>query len=252
MDSTYDGYGAMLAFLLILLPLLLIFALAGYLISAFFLMKIFEKAGVEGKWRAWVPVYNTLVLAKLGDLSPWVMLGAVVGSAILSQIPVIGWILSLVAIAVGVIVGWRVGLKLGKDWPYLLLWLIPGVGTLIWLGILAFSSDRWNPNIPPAPWANSFLKDTTVWPGIPQQQSAVAAPGYGYPTAASGGPAAPPAGYEPAPGYQAPPAPAAAPPATPPAPPATPPAAAPPANPTPPPAAPPANEPPAGPDAPRP
>ena len=33
-------------------------------------MRIFEKAGVQGKWRAWVPVYNTLMLAKLGDLNP--------------------------------------------------------------------------------------------------------------------------------------------------------------------------------------
>ena len=49
----------------------------GYVIASFFLMKIFEKAGVQGKWRAWVPVYNGLIFAKLGDLSPWAMLIAI-------------------------------------------------------------------------------------------------------------------------------------------------------------------------------
>ena len=51
-----------------------IIAIAGYIISSFFLMKIFEKAGVQGKWRAWVPMYNTMIFVKLGDLSPWWLL----------------------------------------------------------------------------------------------------------------------------------------------------------------------------------
>ena len=37
-------------------------------------MKIFDKAGVQGRWRAWVPVYNTLIFVKLGDLNPWWLL----------------------------------------------------------------------------------------------------------------------------------------------------------------------------------
>ena len=52
-------------------------AVAFYVIGSWFLMKIFDKAGVQGRWRAWVPVYNLLVFAKLGDLSPWVMLIAI-------------------------------------------------------------------------------------------------------------------------------------------------------------------------------
>ena len=230
--NDYDGYGALIAFWLILAPILLILALVGYIVGSFFLMKVFEKAGVQGKWRAWVPVYNALVLAKLGDLSPWVMLGAIAASALLGSIPGIGFIFSAVGLVAGVLAGWRVGLKLGKDWPYLLLWLIPGVGVLIWLGILAFGNDRWNPNIPPAPWANSFLKDTTVWQGIPVQPGAsvAAAPpaAGGYPPAAGYQPPPPPAGYAPPPGSAPPPsAPAAPPAAAPPA--AAPPAAAPPA-----------------------
>ncbi|TQJ32567.1 large exoprotein [Microbacterium sp. SLBN-146] len=249
--SDYDyGYGGLVALYLVLLPILFILSIIGYVIASFFLMKIFEKAGVQGKWRAWVPVYNTLVLAKLGDLSPWAMLIAIGASAILGQIPFIGWIFGLVAVAAGVLVGWRVGLKLGKDWPLLLLWLIPGLGVYIWLGILAFTSSPWNPAIRPAPWASTVLKDTTVWQGIPVQP--------GAPVGQAGGAAGayPPAGYQPPPGYQppappagyAPPAPPsgyAPPPAAAPQPPVTPPAA----PPTEPPAAPP-TEPPAAPEPP--
>lgn len=199
---TYDdGSGfAALAFLIVLLPLLLISIFAGYIISSFFFMKIFEKAGVQGKWRAWVPIYNTLIAAKLGDVSPWAYLIVLVGASVLSNIPVIGFVFGLVAVAAGVVVAWRIGLKFGKDWPLLLLWLIPGIGTLIWLGILAFGSARWNPAIAPAPWANTVAADKTVWDGVPVQPgqqvtgssgSGYGGPGYGGPTAGSTPPPAP-------------------------------------------------------------
>ncbi len=227
-DSYYydDGSGAFgaLAFFLVLLPILLIFALAGYVISAFLLMKVFEKAGVEGKWRAWVPVYNALVAAKLGDLSPWVYLIAIVASSVLVNIPIIGWIIGLAGVAAAVMFGYRLGLKFGKDWPYLLLWLIPGVGYLIWLGILAFGSSPWNPAIRPSPWANTFLADKTVWSGIPVQ------PDQQLQGSTPGGPAGPPTGY-------APPAQPYTPPQAPPAAGPTPPPPASPAGPTPPPPA---------------
>ena len=133
-----------------LLPFLFIFAIAGYVIGSFFLMRIFEKAGVQGKWRAWVPVYNFMVFAKLGDLSPWVMLGAIVRCRSCSAgCRSSAGSSSLAALAACVIAAWRVGLKLRQGWPYLLLWLIPGLGALIWLGILAFDKSPWNPNIAP-------------------------------------------------------------------------------------------------------
>ncbi len=202
---TYDdGSGlAALAFLIVLLPLLLISIFAGYIISSFFFMKIFEKAGVQGKWRAWVPVYNTLVFAKLGDVSPWAYLIVVVGASVLSNIPLIGFVFGLVAVAASVVVAWRVGLKLGKDWPLLLLWLIPGVGTLIWLGILAFGSARWNPAVAPAPWANTIAADKTVWEGVPVQPgqavSGSGGSGYGGPGYGGSGYGGPAAGSTPPP-----------------------------------------------------
>ena len=63
-------------------------------------MKIFEKAGVQGKWRAWVPIYNSMVFSKLGDLSPWLILIAIGASILLGWIPVIGSVIGIAAFVV--------------------------------------------------------------------------------------------------------------------------------------------------------
>lgn len=239
----YDDYGAGYAGLLLAYSFVIfLVAIAAYVLSSFFLMKIFQKAGVQGAWRAWVPVYNIMVFFKLGDLSPWLVLYGLGGALLLSWIG-IGFIFSLALGVFSVMAAWRVGLKLQKDavWTVLYFFL-----SIVWMGILAFDKSRWNANIAPAPWAaNGFLGDRTVWDGVPAQSAAVA-PGYGAAPQGYAPPAqgyAPPApqGYAPPaqPGY-APPAAPAAPvtgaPATPPAPPAPP--AAPPAGPAAPPAPP--------------
>ena len=118
MDDYSGGSAAAAAAALIVFAFFVfIFAVIGYVISAFFLMKIFDKAGVQGRWRAWVPVYNLLVFAKLGDLSPWVMLIAIAAGALLSGIPVLGVIIGLVPLAAGAMAAWRVGQKLQKETP---------------------------------------------------------------------------------------------------------------------------------------
>jgi hypothetical protein len=223
-----------------------IFAIGAYILSSIFLMKIFEKAGVQGKWRAWVPVYNFMVFSKLGDLSPWLILIAIGASIVLGWIPVIGSIVGIAAFVVTLLAAWRVGLKLQKEAVWLILYFFLSI---VWLGILGFDKSRWNTAIPAAPWAgNGFLSDRTVWAGIPSQAPAGGypvnpatqpAPG-AYPPPAGYEPPAPPAGYEPPAGYTPPPA-AAAPPAAAPQPPTTPPAA--PEPPTAPPTAPPTTPP---------
>ncbi|WP_295577627.1 DUF5684 domain-containing protein, partial [uncultured Microbacterium sp.] len=169
-----------------------LFAVAVWVVTSFFLMKIFDKAGVQGKWRAWVPVYNYMVFSKLGDLSPWLILIAIGASVFLSWLPVIGQLISIASFLVLALAAWRVGLKLQKEpvWVVLYILLAP-----VWLGILAFDKSRWNTAVPPAPWAsNAFLSDTTVWPGVPAQAPAG---GYAAPGAPAGYPSAPPAGYTP-------------------------------------------------------
>lgn len=70
--NTYDESGAyaFLALMAGLFVFLVIAAIVGYVLQSWFTMKVFEKAGVEGKWRAWVPVYGSMVFAKLGDVNP--------------------------------------------------------------------------------------------------------------------------------------------------------------------------------------
>ncbi|WP_426183756.1 large exoprotein [Microbacterium sp. TWP3-1-2b2] len=263
MDNYYYDTGAAAAALLITIVISLLFAAIGYVLTSLFLMKIFEKAGVQGKWRAWVPVYNSMIFLKLGDISPWLILYCIGGAVLLSWIG-IGVVFSIAAGVLMILAAYRVGQKLQKEGAWVVLYIFLSI---VWLGINAFDKSRWNPQIPPAPWAgNSFFGDRTVWDGIPVQPSAQAAPGAapGYGAAPQG--YAPPQGYQqPAPGYQPPAAPGyqqpAAPGYQPPAAPATPPAApaspvtpppaapsTPPAAPTTPPAAPPA--PPAAPPAP--
>lgn len=232
--SDYSDPGAAYALAwLILLPVYLVLVLAGYLLTSWFFMKVFEKAGVQGKWRAWVPIYNTLIFVKLGDLSPWWLLALWGGTIVLGWVPVIGWLIGLAAGVYVLLAAWRVGLKLQKEavWLILAFFLF-----IVWLGINAFDKSRWNTAIPAAPWANNFLADKTVWQGVPVQ-----APAGGYPANPATQPAPgaypPPAGYQPPPaGYQPPPA-AYQPPPAPPA-----------GGPVPPPAAP---EPPTAPEPPK-
>ncbi|GAA5211277.1 DUF5684 domain-containing protein [Microbacterium kyungheense] len=267
MDSYDDsGYGSVWAFL-ILAPLFFLFAVAAYIIGSWFLMKIFEKAGVQGKWRAWVPFYNTLIFVKLGDLNPWWLLILWGGTVVLGWVPVLGWLIGLAAFLYSLAAAWRIGLKLQKEAVWLILYFFLAI---VWLGINAFDRSRWNTAIPAAPWAGNFLADKTVWAGVPSQvpsggypANPATAPGAGgyQPPAGYAAPPAPPAGYTapPAPpaGYTPPPAPPAAPTTPPPAaaqPPVTPPTEpqTPPAAPQTPPSAPepPTTEPPAAPDAP--
>jgi len=256
-DFPYDG--AAVAAYAALVVFGLIFAVIAYVIFAWFLMKIFEKAGVQGRWRAWVPVYNTLIFVKLGDLNPWWLLVLWGGAIVLGWVPVLGWLIGVAVFLYTLLAAWRVGLKLQKEAVWLILYFFLSI---VWYGINAFDSSRWNTAIPAAPWANSFLADTTQWQGVPVQT-----PAGGYPpnpvTSPGGAGAYPPPGYQPPGGYQPPappagyqpPAPGAgAPPAAPPAPPSSAPAAqppaseppaAPPAAPEPPAAQPPASEPPA-------
>lgn len=144
-----------------------------YVVSSYFLMRIFDKAGVQGQWRAWVPVYNSMVFFKLGDLSPWLVLYGVGGAMLLSWIG-IGAIFSIALTVFSALAAYRVGLKLQKEPVWVVLYvLVP----IVWMGILGLDKSRWYPGVAPAPWSrNAFLADNTVWEGIPSQSQYWAQP----------------------------------------------------------------------------
>lgn len=198
----YDyGYSsaAFLGFIAVFFGVFLLIGIAAYVVSSIFYNKLFEKAGVEGKWRGWVPVYREMVFVKLGDLNPWWLLVLIGASFVLNLIPYIGsllgWIPSLAAAVYSVLAAYRVGQKLQKEGAWVVLYIFLSI---VWLGIVAYDKSRWNPQIPPAPWSRTFLADNVVWSGVPVQPGAPAPQGaYG----AAPGAYPPPAGYAQPGGY---------------------------------------------------
>lgn len=194
------------------LMMMFVFIVIYYVVLAFLLMKLFDKAGVQGKWRAWVPIYNFMVFSKLGDLSPWPILIAMA----ISFIPFVNYLSGLAVAVLMAMAAWRIGQKLQKEAPWVILWVLVSV---VWVGILGLDKSRWNLSIPPAPWASTgFFADTTQWSGVPSQvpaggypQSPVAQPGTGYAAPGQQPPAAPPQPPAAPPQAQQPPAPPAPP-----------------------------------------
>jgi hypothetical protein len=178
MTDYYDG--AIWAGLLLAIFVGLFFAVALYIVTALFLRKIFEKAGVANPNVAWIPIYNYMLFAKLGDLNPLIALGSVV----LVAIPVLNYIAWLVTVGVHIAIAYRVNQKLQKDpvaFTIFAVLLAP-----IWLGVIAFGQGVWNtaskpvagiPPVPPPPWATqAWLMDTTTWGGVPFQGYAAVPP----------------------------------------------------------------------------
>jgi len=168
------AFGAMFAALAVVLIVPFIIA---YVLFSVFYMKLFEKAGVNDKWRAWIPVYREMIFFKIGDMNPWLVLIFGVGGVVLSIIYIGSLLLAAFTVfwAMAII---RISFKAKNEaaWAALALGL-PGLGSIIWLGIMAFTKDPWQPQIPQAKWAHTFLGDKTDWAGVPF--GGVPAPAYG-------------------------------------------------------------------------
>lgn len=99
-----------------------------YVWTALALSAVFRKSGEEG-WKAWVPIFNTVVLLQLGGLSGWFVL--------LALVPGIG---ALALWVVVVIACYRVNVSfgLGAGMTVLAALLFP-----VWATVLGFGSARW-------------------------------------------------------------------------------------------------------------
>lgn len=123
-EQTLAGI-VVLTFLLFFFGLI---AIITYVVHAFLLGRVFEKAKVK-QWIAWVPFYNTWKTLELGGQQGfW---------AILMIIPVVNIVASIFLF----IAMYNIGLKLQKEgWFVLLAIFLP----IVWLGWLAFDSSKWN------------------------------------------------------------------------------------------------------------
>ncbi len=106
----------------------LLVSVIGYVVYAFFLSRIFKKAGVEG-WIAWVPIYNNWKLLEIGGQQGfW---------AVLALIPIVN-----IASAIFMIIAmYNIGLKLGKEGIFVLLAIFLPIVWIIWL---ALDSSKWD------------------------------------------------------------------------------------------------------------
>lgn len=102
------------------------FGLLMYGYTSFALMTIAKKLNVENGWFAWVPILNAVLLFKMGDQNPWLIL--------LALIPGIG---GLIVMVLSVIATMNIAEKRGYDKLLGLLTIIP-VANLVVLGVLAW------------------------------------------------------------------------------------------------------------------
>ncbi len=113
--------------------------LAVVVVAIVAMWKIFEKAGVEG-WKAIIPIYNTYILAEIsGKPGWWGLLISLVG--VIAWVPVLGWIASIAAIVLYVIIALELAKKFGKDTTFAVLWLI--IFSLVGLLILGFGDAKY-------------------------------------------------------------------------------------------------------------
>jgi len=140
-----------------------IFIIAIYVVTAFFLGKLFKKASVPA-WVAWVPVYNTWKLLQIGGQQGW--------WAILAFVPVAN-IASLIFTYIAM---FHIGRKLGKSDAFILLGIFLSIIWIIWLGA---DSSTWDeskgaprtdtPTLPVTPPAAATPIDSPTTAVLPQQ-----------------------------------------------------------------------------------
>ncbi|MCL2530250.1 MAG: DUF5684 domain-containing protein [Coriobacteriia bacterium] len=202
-------------------------ALAIYVVTAIFYMKLFKKANAKA-WKAWVPFVNTWKFLELGGYPGALVLLLILGVVMngiylvlsfgtmfsldydallygdttslaswvgtlmgLSILSMIGGLVSIVAAVFCCMSAYQIGRKLGKDGAWVVLYIFLSI---IWLGIVALDKSVWNDSLgrkargPERP---------PSW--IPAYAGAPHAPVYNPPLPAGYYPPPPPAGAYPPP-----------------------------------------------------
>lgn len=107
----------------------IIFGLIIYLFVGFCLYKIFQKAGVENAWGAFIPIYNYYLLTEVVKVPWW--------WTILCCIPYLNFL-------VFIYLFYRLSKFFGKDWVYVIL-----IFLVIGYPLLAFGDAKYDPNALP-------------------------------------------------------------------------------------------------------
>lgn len=106
---------------------LLVFGLALYALGAWSLGTVFKKAGVAS-WKAWVPVYNSIIMFKMGDQNPlWLI------TMLIPLVNIVAAIFMIIAVH-------NINLKFGRGAGSTVLYVfLP----FVWSLIIGLGPDRW-------------------------------------------------------------------------------------------------------------
>ena len=133
-DSTEQA----IAFILAYSAFIAIIGLAFYVVTAIFMMKLFAKANVPA-WKAWVPVVNSWKFLELGGYQ-----GALCLLVFATIIPCVGSLGTLALLVFMCMAAYQIGLKLGKDGVWVVLYVLVSP---VWLGIMGFNQATWNDSL---------------------------------------------------------------------------------------------------------
>lgn len=151
-DPYYNGYGdsggmtdgAVLAALGAFVFVGFIFAVAIYVVTAIFQMKLLKNAGHRTPGSAWVPLWNTASLFEIGGIKqPWIWVAVLFGGNFLGGlIPGIGFLISLVVLAASIVLmvwvakGVQAGLGISSVGGIVLAVLVP-LAWIIWMAVVS-------------------------------------------------------------------------------------------------------------------
>lgn len=125
--------------------------IAMYVLNSIALMKIFKKAGIEG-WKAWVPIYSTMIFYELGGMKSWPVWATALSSIFLAVplLNILAWPVAIVVGSIntffGMIANFSISKKFGKDINFAMLSAIP-IANIVWLMMLAFGDNTWNDSL---------------------------------------------------------------------------------------------------------
>lgn len=144
--TTTGDTGAVAAlFAAIIIPTILI-SIITYVWFGIVGSKLFQKLGHPNPWAAWVPVYNSWTFYEVGKQKPYWAIVLVAGG-LLNAIPVIGSLISLVALVFATIAWVYAAININKafnkdttTWTVFAFFL-----GLIWMTVLAFGNNNANP-----------------------------------------------------------------------------------------------------------
>ena len=117
-------------------PSTLLFPAIIYFAFSFMLMRIFQKAGVEG-WKAYIPVYSQWKFLQIGGMPGWIAvaaLGVLIPGPVAIIAAIILWVFTILA-------AWGIGMSFWKDsWWVLVYVFLP----IVWFAVLAFDSSSYS------------------------------------------------------------------------------------------------------------